>query len=405
MDARIAIVGAGPAGALLAYLLSSRGVDTLLIERQSDFAREFRGEILQPSGIRALEASGIRLDVLRTARPRFFEAYLRGRCFFSVEVDDPEALIPTAVSQPHLLEHLVERGQATGHLEFLRGTALRGLEPRNAGFEMRLLESGRDSEARRRVPFVIGADGRASLVRKRIAPRVVARSTPLDIVWFKLPLPDAWKVAPRGRFEMGGGHLLISVNSPDDQLQTAWVIIKGTYGALRKRSPAEWAEEMAAHADPELAEHILLHRDSMRSPFLLNAVTDRVVGWTAPGALLIGDAAHTMSPVGGQGINLALRDAIVAANELVPALRSGGDLDAAAARVESLRAREIDRVQRIAAVPPRIVMGTTVIHALARRGVALAGRMSRVAPVRRWMARLPALSIMLDGATDVRLEV
>jgi monooxygenase len=115
---------------------------------------------------------------------------------------------------------------------------------------------------------------------------------------------------------------------------------------------------------------------------------------------LIGDAAHTMSPVGAQGLNLALRDAIIAANVLVPAFRGHGDPDEAASRVESLRGPEIDRIQRIAAVPPRLVMGQTVLHEAVRRGVALlAGSRVTLAAARRGAA------IFLDGVSNVRLTV
>ena len=249
------------------------------------------------------------------------------------------------------------------------------------------------------MPFLVGCDGRNSIVRKRLNPNVRIISTPLDVVWFKLPYPDSWHDA-RFRFEIGNGHLLIAGRAPDGLLQVAWLILKGTYGELRARGIDEWIDAMSNHADPELAAHLIRNRHRFSRPFLLDVVTDRVLGWSTSTTLLIGDAAHTMSPVGAQGLNLALRDAIVAANVLVPAFRGNGDLERAARRVEALRGPEIDRIQRLAALPPRLVMGRTRLHGVARRGIA---RLANSRFARAGAGRLA--SIFLDGVTDVRLAI
>jgi 2-polyprenyl-6-methoxyphenol hydroxylase-like FAD-dependent oxidoreductase len=400
MDAQVVIVGAGPAGALLSYLLSSRGVHTILVERQSDFSREFRGEILMPSGIRALEEAGVSLDQIATSEPETFEGYLNHRRFLRVENEDIGETRPTAVSQPELLEGLVAMAEETGTFQLRRGHTVRGMSREENGLvSLRLASSGSDHEQIIKAPFVVGADGRSSVIRKRLDPPVRTKSNPLDIVWFKMPYPEAWKDA-RVRFELGKGHLLIAVRSPDKLLQVAWVILKGSFGELRSRGIAEWVDTMGRHADPELAAHLAKFSDQLSRPFLLNVVTDRVVGWARPSSLLIGDAAHAMSPVGGQGLNLALRDAIVAANHLVPAFLNGRDPNHAAAEVEGLRGPEIDRIQTLAAIPPRIVMGRSRVHDQARFAITpLAG--SRLARARGGAIA----SIFLDGVTEVRLTV
>ena len=400
MEAQVAIVGAGPAGALLAYLLSSRGIETLLIERQSDFSREFRGEILVPSGIRALREAGFSLERISTSLPDTLEGYLNGRCFIKLDAMTLGDARPTAVSQPEMLESLVALSETTGAFQLRRGSTLRGLVRGDDGVvSLRLTTIRSDHEETIRVPYVIGADGRSSIVRKRLDPPVREKSLPLDIVWFKMPYPESWNDS-RFRFELGSGHLLIAIRAPDGLLQVAWVILKGTYGDLRARGIDEWIDAMSQHADPELADHLIQNRDRFSRPFLLDTVTDRVLGWSTPNTLLIGDAAHTMSPVGAQGLNLALRDAIVAANVLVPAFRGNGKLDAAATQVEKLRGPEIDRIQSLAAFPPRLVMGQTRLHEAARRMVPLLAN-SRFA--RSSAARLA--SIFLDGVTTVRLTV
>jgi 2-polyprenyl-6-methoxyphenol hydroxylase-like FAD-dependent oxidoreductase len=317
-----------------------------------------------------------------------------------IEGNDIDEIRPTAVSQPELLESLVSLAEKTGRFEFRRGHTVRGLTRKDAGgFDLRLSSAGSNHEQTLRAPFVIGADGRSSIIRKRLGPEVRKRANPLDIVWFKAPYPPNWPDT-RVRFELGRGHLLIAVRSPDGLLQVAWVILKGSFGELRSRGVDEWVAKMSEHVDPELSAHLLECRENLSRPFLLDVVTDRVVGWSMPDALLIGDAAHIMSPVGGQGLNLALRDAIVTANELVPAFRNGGDLNAAAKNVEALRGPEIDRIQSLAAIPPRIAMGRTSLHGLARFAIT---RVAGSSFGRTRGARIT--SLFFDGVTKVELTV
>jgi 2-polyprenyl-6-methoxyphenol hydroxylase-like FAD-dependent oxidoreductase len=182
---------------------------------------------------------------------------------------------------------------------------------------------------------------------------------PMDVVWFRLPRPDFLAEDEHFRFYVGSGHLLLAAPVYGGALQIGWVIAKGSYGDLRARGLPEWIDAMAAHVSSDLAEHLRRHRGDAALPFLLSTVSDRVLTWTRPGVLVLGDAAHTMSPVGAQGINVALRDALEAANELVPVLAAGSEpaaLDAACRRVEALRAPEVREIQRLQAFPPRILL-------------------------------------------------
>jgi 2-polyprenyl-6-methoxyphenol hydroxylase-like FAD-dependent oxidoreductase len=402
----VVIVGAGPAGAGLALLLASRGVAVTLVERQRDFAREFRGEAMMPSGLAALAAMGV--DVERSgiahARPTELEIYVERRLALRVDAsrvafDGPA---PLMVSQPPLLEHLV--AEASGHagFRFLRGAAVRDLlhaGGRVAGVRVETAEGEQTLEA----SLVVGADGRASIVRRRGGFTAQERGTPMDVVWTKLPWPEAWSQGAPARAYVAGGHLLLVFPAPGGGIQLAWIILKGSYGELKSRGAADWVREMASHASGDLAPHLRAHADRVGKPFLLSAVTDRVHGWARPGALLLGDAAHTMSPVGGQGINLALRDAIVAANRLVPALERGAPpaaLDEAASGIEPERGPEIERIQALAAQPPRLVLGRSWLAGLARRALPLALRL----PLPRAGAARAA-GLFLYGATDVRLTV
>ena len=397
------VVGAGPAGAGLAYVLASRGVEVALLERQRDFAREFRGEVLLPSGIEALEQLGLGEVLARTPRanPESLQAYLNRELVLRVPLD-PEFLrgrVPAPLSQPALLEGIVAEADRHPEFRLLRGAGVRDL----------LRENGRIAGVRAqteeglvelRAPLVVGADGRASMVRKRGGFHAVARDLPMDIVWCKVPALDGLEGA---RAYLGRGHLLIAYRTWDDRTQVAWAIIKGTFGELRQRGIEDWVEQMADHASPDLGEHLRANLAEISHPFLLDCQADRVERWSAPGALLIGDAAHVMSPVGGQGLNIALRDAVVAANQLVPVLRDGGGpdaLDAACARVETLRLPELETIQRAQALPPRIVLqrawwGEPLRRLLARTvGTGLAQRLA-----------LRTAASFAFGVGEVRLEV
>lgn len=402
--AHVLIVGAGPAGALLAHLLAQRGIQVTLLERQSDFAREFRGEILMPSGVDALEQSGLATPLESVPRytPVEFEAFLNRRSVFTARLDPDffDGRPPIALSQPGLLEMLVGEAAKAPDFRFERGASVKDLlrdGDRVTGVRVRTPTG----EQELRADLVVGADGRSSIIRRRIPLAARRQDVPMDIVWCKLPLPDGFRGL---QAYFGRGHLLIAYHSWDGQLQLAWAILKGTYGDLRRQGIEQWVSEMADHVVPDFGAHIRAHTDAISHPFLLDTVSDRVERWSAPGALVIGDAAHTMSPVGAQGLNIALRDAIVVANQLVPALSAttfdADRLDAAARAVEAERLPEVATIQRLQALPPRIVLN--------RARWAEPVRSAAAALLRTSFGQRRALAfgrVFPFGTTEVRLTV
>jgi len=266
------------------------------------------------------------------------------------------------------------------------------------GVRVRTSEGERNLDA----DLVVGCDGRASIVRKQAALEVRRDLLPMDVVWFKIPPPVSWQGEALARFCMGDGHLFICYVAYDAMLQNAWVIPKGRFGELRERTPGEWAAQMARYVPDDLAAHLIECKQDLVHPFLLSTTADRVLNWSVPGALVLGDAAHTMSPVGGQGINIALRDAVVAANQLVPVLRAGGrpeEIDAACGRIEQQRSPEVIRIQALQAIPPKIMLPHTWRAAAARQ----LPNLLRLGPVRSLAARLA--QPFLSGTTRVSLEV
>ena len=356
----VVVVGAGPAGASIAYLLANRGIAVTLVERRRDFAREFRGEILMPSGIEALQQLGLGDALAQTDSHAAsdFALYMNSELIFTEKLDSEvfHGHPPLAISQPALLEAIVAEAEKLTTFTFVRGVSVKELVEDNETITgVTIREDNRD----RFLPadLVIGADGRNSVVRKHLDHSVTEKSPPMDIVWCKLPCPDDWLGL---KAYVGRGHLLVAYHTWDHSLQLGWVILKGTFGELRNKGIEAWIEEMARHVSPDLASHLRTHSDAAEKPFLLDTVSDCVDGWSQPGVLLIGDAAHTMSPVGGQGVNIALRDAVVAANYLVPLLNNSStsvtEITSALHDIEKERRVEVDYIQNLQAKPPKVVL-------------------------------------------------
>lgn len=400
--ARVIVVGAGPAGASLAVVLAGRGVEVTLLERQRDFAREFRGEVLLPTGLEALEQLGLgaALASVPRARPETLELYLNRRLLFRAEADPAffGGRLPAPLSQPALLEAIVAEGEKRSTFRFLRGAAARDLL-REGGRVVGVRVAHDDAEIELRADLVVGADGRASVVRRRGGFEARPQDLPMDVVWCKVPPFEPLRGA---RAYVGRGHLLIAYRASDDRVQVAWAILKGTFGELRRQGIEHWVRDMAAHVSDDLGRHLVASAGDLRHPFLLDCQADRVAHWSAPGVLLVGDAAHVMSPVGGQGLNIALRDVIAAANELVPVPRGGAApeaIDAACARVEAARLPEVREIQRRQALPPRVLLQRAWWGEPARR--ALAGLLRTSLGQRLALANVAPF---LFGVGDARLR-
>jgi len=355
------VVGSGPAGALLAYMLARRGVAVTLLERQTDFSREFRGEVLMPSGMTALQEAGLRpqFDALPNLPIGTAQIFRGERLVFTVPVDGL-VVRPRVVPQPAMLEMIVAEASKFPGFKLERGVTVRDLiyeKDRVMGVHADTLEGPRDF----RGAFVIACDGRASAIRKRAALPQDRIMQGFDVVWGHVPgqFPDG----RTARGYIGSGHLLIMYPSPEGHTQIGWVIDKGTFGDI-KRMGERWIDELAPHVSPDVRQYLAANKTGLAHPFLLDVICDRLREWTAPGLLLIGDAAHPMSPVGGQGINVALRDAVVTANHLGRALMMRSDeatLDFAARNIQAERWPEITTIQDMQQIGPRLLLSNSLM--------------------------------------------
>jgi 2-polyprenyl-6-methoxyphenol hydroxylase-like FAD-dependent oxidoreductase len=349
MSARhVLIVGAGPAGATLAYLLARRGVAVTLLEKHPDFCRTYRGEGLQPSGVSAFAQMGLaeQLDRLPQIVVDRLEIHRDGK-FRANLTADRIGFVGRFVSQPAMLRMLTD--EANRHPSFLleMGVTARELLCEN-GRVVGLRADGPSGRREYRADLVVGTDGRHSITRKQGRFTGLGMMQGFDVLWAKAPFPDFWPDRRTVRLELSEGAFSGVLPATDGALQVGFTIPKGSFRDLRAKGDQAWTEELISRLSPDLAGHLRAHREAVGKAVLLDVIVGRLTNWTAPGLLLLGDAAHPTSPVGGQGINLALRDALVAANHLVPALRGGADhatIDAAAAAIAQERLPEIAAMQ------------------------------------------------------------
>jgi 2-polyprenyl-6-methoxyphenol hydroxylase-like FAD-dependent oxidoreductase len=384
-----AIVGGGPAGMMLGLMLARRGVRVVVLEKHADFLRDFRGDTVHPSTLAVLSELGL-LDAFR-ARPHqearvltaYFEgeavpiadfARLRGPCPFLAlmpQWDFLDLLAAEAKKLPTF--ELVMEANATALTTDARGrvTGLRATTPRGP------LEVAAD--------LVVGCDGRHSTVRRLAGFAPMDLGAPIDVLWLRLSRRDGDPAQPLGRFS--AGHLLVMLDR-GDYWQCAFVIPKDGHAALRDRGLDAFRRLLATIA-PFVADRVG-EVTSWEQVKLLSVRVDRLRRWYRDGLLCLGDAAHAMSPIGGVGINLAIQDAVAAANRLATPLRerrlATSDL-AAVQRRRSLPTRVTQRVQVL-------VQNRVVVPALASAGRRLPMpwplRLLRRFPRLRW---LPARAV------------
>ncbi len=397
---QVVIVGAGPTGATLALLLVQRGIAVKLIEASRNFRRVFRGEGLMPSGLDAIEQMGLS-SVLERIPHRPLDAWeflIDNRFLFRVdEPMEPSGKPCTLVSQPDLLEALIDEASNYPNFEFVQGTPVQDLQWSDQRISGVKLGDDRSIAA----DLVIGADGRNSIVRQRANLPLEQQSQSFDILWFKL--------ADNPRFEsenvfysiVHGRHAFGLFRSSEGNLQLGWAL----HGdASLDWKQVDWSEMLASASPSWLAEHFRTYAKTIERPVLLSIVVGRCPRWYIPGLLLLGDAAHPMSPIRAQGINMALRDVIVAANHLVPLLRDGATdaaIDAVLPQIQAEREPEIIRAQQLQSQE-------AAQAELLRKSALLRWAASQLAPVlgqgvrHSWLSRQRQLR---QGVTQIKLTV
>ncbi|HZC14570.1 MAG TPA: FAD-dependent oxidoreductase [Thermoleophilaceae bacterium] len=386
------VVGGGPAGLILGLLMARAGVETTVLEKHADFLRDFRGDTIHPSTLEVMHELGVLEELLRLPHQEVPA--------LSLQIGD--ATLPVAdfthlptrcrfiafMPQWDFLSFLA--GHAARHPTFslrMRAEAIGLIE--EAGRVAGVVAATSEGPLEVRADLVVGADGRRSIVREKAGLQVEELGAPMDVLWFRLSRQAGDPDQTMGRFEVGRIFVLINRG---DYWQCGYVIPKGSVEQIHRAGLEAFREDVAKLA-PFAGGRRASELRGWDEIKLLTVRVDRLPQWHRPGLLCIGDAAHAMSPIGGVGINLAIQDAVAAANLLAAPLRDG-----------RLTAGHLRRVQRRRELPARItqrlqlLMQERVIAPVLGGGGTLTPPlvlrlMARFPPLRRLPARLIGLGV------------
>jgi 2-polyprenyl-6-methoxyphenol hydroxylase-like FAD-dependent oxidoreductase len=306
---------------MLGFLLARAGVEVLVLEKHADFLRDFRGDTIHPSTLELMHELGLLEKFLK--RPHQEVRELRGQVGSETFTLADFSHLPTHcrfvafMPQWDFLNFFVEQGRRYPgfHVEMqAEATDLLEESGRVAGVRITTPQGIREVRA----DLTVGADGRHSVIRERAGLPVVDLGAPMDVMWMRLSRRSSDPGQTFGYIDRG--RILVLLNR-EDYWQCAFVIHKDTAEEIRQRGLPLFREEIARLV-PFLRDRVDELRD-WKDISLLTVKVDRLTRWSRPGLLCIGDAAHAMSPIGGVGINLAIQDAVAAANILGPELLCG----------------------------------------------------------------------------------
>ncbi len=335
------VVGGGPGGMLLAYLLARAGVPVTLLEGHRDFDRRFRGDSLHPWTLELLAELGLAEDLLRLPHfpARYFRFHTPAGTLTPTDYGALRSPFPYVALMPQarFLDFLAARAQELPTFELRLGARVTGLLESDG-----VVTGVRVGEEELPASLVVGADGRFSKIRSLAGLPAKSLGAQTDVLWFALPRSPTDPPEADVDLYFGADRYVGLLGGPEEW-QVGYSLPKGGYAAVREAG-VEPIREFVRSRIPWLADRIDLLTD-MRQTTLLSVDIARVERWHRPGLLLIGDAAHVISPVGGNGILMALQDAVAAANRLVPALRAGGVHETDLMAVQQDREAAIQEVQ------------------------------------------------------------
>jgi 2-polyprenyl-6-methoxyphenol hydroxylase-like FAD-dependent oxidoreductase len=321
INTRCAIVGGGPAGMMLGFLLGRAGIDVVVTEKHADFNRDFRGDTIHPSTLELMYELGLLEEFLKVPHQelRQLRAVVNGN---AVPIADFSHL-PTHckfiafMPQWDFLNFLTMQARQFSNFHLLMETEVTDLVAENGRVTAARARTS-NGELELRADLVIGSDGRHSRVRAAAGLEVIELGVPIDVLWMRLPKHDDDPEQSLGFFR--GGKLLVLLDR-GDYWQCGYVIPKGGLDQLKATGLENFQTELVQMSS--FLEGRVRGLDDWSKVKLLTVQINRLRNWCRDGLLCIGDAAHAMSPAGGVGINLAIQDAVASANLLGEPLRRG----------------------------------------------------------------------------------
>jgi 2-polyprenyl-6-methoxyphenol hydroxylase-like FAD-dependent oxidoreductase len=382
-ETRCVIAGAGPGGAMLGLLLARSGVAVTLLEMHRNFDREFRGDTVHPSTLEILDHLGLAERVHEIPHSKVYgPSFMTSKGLFQpfdlrrLKGKFPYILV---IPQAKFLELLTGEAVRYPQFQLEMGANVYDLIREN-GLVCGVRYQTSETQAEIRARLTVGADGRHSRVRHLAGFEPVKTSPPMDVLWFKLPKLATDIDAASGLMGAFHGGRILVVLDRFDHWQVGFVFPKGQYQQV-KATGIEAMRRAIVELEPRFAEHVETLRD-WNQLMLLSVESSRCLRWYQPGLLVIGDAAHVMSPVGGVGINYAIQDAVVAANLLAKPLLEG-----------RLGEQHLAEVQRRREFPTRFIQGFQAMMQKRVLAPALASTQTaiQVPTLVRWLVRMPIL--------------
>ena len=369
---------------MLGWLLARSGVDVLVLEKHEDFLRDFRGDTIHPSTLEVMHELGVLAEFLKRPHQKLYE--IRAQVgSHTVTLGDFTRLSThckflVLMPQWEFLDFVLQQARKTSGFRIMMQAEVIDVVEKNGvigGLQVKTPKGPLEVLA----PLTVGADGRRSVVRERAALEVQKLGAPIDVMWMRISRRATDPEQTFGHAEPG--KMMVVINR-EQYWQCAYVIPKGAADEIRQRGLESFRGEVAA-MQPFLQDRVQELQD-WNQVSLLTVAVDRLVHWCRPGLLCIGDAVHAMSPIGGVGINLAIQDAVAAANLLGPKLQQGAptlnDLQA----VQERRTFPTVATQRL-----QIAIQNRMIRSVLRRRKALELpwilRLFKIVPALR---RLPA---------------
>jgi 2-polyprenyl-6-methoxyphenol hydroxylase-like FAD-dependent oxidoreductase len=389
----VVIVGAGPAGMMLAHQLVAHGVPVRVLERHKSFAREFRGEFVQPSVLAVLDQLDLMTELERREAVTPIRAVRmhRGSRAFATNVGPDGGLAGRAVHQPTLLGLLEARCASRPGFRLDLDTRVERLLVEDGRTQGVVIRHG-DHEEQVAARLVVVCNGRNSSLREQVGLASDELEQPYSLLWLRFDLsrqPELYPDTLDGFLSKKAFCVLYPTHGR--RVQLMWR--RSRKHPLDWKAPTETLRAALLEDTPAHWHPFVSSLDGETERMVLRVVSDRLRRWWAPGVLFLGDAAHTMSPIGGQGVSMAIRDAIVAANHLVHAERIE---DAVLAAIEAERRVEIEAVQKFQSRAGRINDAPPFVQWLMARALV---------PLITRIQGASYLRSIQNGFTEVRMQL